>query len=86
MASCRWPFPLKPVYNGGKSFSSARMPLSTTQSAAIVAFLASGKEYFITTRPLRLNCAAASSLELLPRYQRHGATLSLIHISEPTRL
>ena len=27
--------------------------LSTTQSAAIVAFLSSGKEYFITTRPLR---------------------------------
>ena len=20
MAPCRWPFPLKPVYNGGKSF------------------------------------------------------------------
>ena len=21
MAPCRWPFPLKPVYNGGKSFN-----------------------------------------------------------------
>ena len=22
MAPCRWPFPLKPVYNGGKSFNT----------------------------------------------------------------